>query len=182
MKKTQAGNPEPLVTVGRVTKEWGLKGEVLVSPLTFDPGRLWDLKKVAIEFKLSQNRQGTLQWVDIVPVRHHGNLLLIGIKGVETPEDARKYRGALIQARQSESPGLPEGVYYQHQIIGLSVYTVAGERLGTVDSIMETGSNDVYVIKGSGKEYLLPAISDVIKKIDVVSGEMVVTLMAVAEE
>ena len=72
---------------------------------------------------------------------------------------------------------LPEDEYYWHDIIGLEVVTDDGLSLGRVESIVPTGSNDVYVCAGGEREILLPAIDDVVKEIDVKKGTMVVTLI-----
>ncbi|MCL4537491.1 MAG: ribosome maturation factor RimM [Nitrospirae bacterium] len=167
---------ESLVTIGRVLKEWGLKGELMVLPLTFDPERFSGLGEVAVQ------HQGVIEWKRLKSVRPHKNNLLLSFEGCGTPEDARKYRSALIKIKKSESPKLPTGVYYQYQIIGLSVYTVKGDYLGEVESIFETGSNDVYVVRGEDKEYLVPAIKDVVKEIDLESKKIIVKPMEAVEE
>lgn len=167
---------ESLVTVGRVVREWGLRGEVIVQPLTFDPKRFSELKEVTVQVK---NR---IEQKKIGSVRLHKNNLLITFSGCETPEDARRYRGALIKIKESESPKLPDGVYYHYQIIGLNVYAINGEYLGKIKSILETGSNDVYIVRGEDREYLIPAIKDVVKEIDLESKKMIVKPMEVEEE
>jgi 16S rRNA processing protein RimM len=159
---------EGLVTVGRVLREWGLKGEVIVLPLTFDPERFSRLKEVAVQI-----RDG-IEQKKLRSVRPHKSNLLIGFEGCDTPEDARKYRGALIKIKKSESPKLPDGVYYHYQIIGLDVYTINGDYLGQITSIFETGSNDVYVVRGEDRECLIPAIKDVIQEIDLEAKKMMV--------
>lgn len=65
-------------------------------------------------------------------------------------------------------------MYYHEQIIGTSVYTTQGELIGIVESILETGSNDVYVVKQDEREYLIPAIKDVIKKVDLKNGRILI--------
>jgi 16S rRNA processing protein RimM len=72
---------------------------------------------------------------------------------------------------------LPEGEYYWHDIIGLDVYSEEGTYIGIVESVFPTGSNDVYVCRGEKREILLPAIADVIRKIDVNQGVMTVKLL-----
>jgi 16S rRNA processing protein RimM len=72
---------------------------------------------------------------------------------------------------------LPEGEYYWRDIIGLNVYTEEGKLLGQIESVFPTGSNDVYVCKGEEREILLPAIADVIRKIDVTRRVMIVRLL-----
>lgn len=166
---------EKLITVGRILKEWGLNGELIVLPLTFDPDRFSKLREVVVELR------GVIEKKRIISIKFHKNNLLIGFEGCGTPEDARRYRGALIKIKESESPKLPDGVYYHYQIIGLEVYTDNGQYLGQVRSILETGSNDVYVVMRDKREYLIPAIKDVIKEIDLKTNRMIVRPMEVIE-
>lgn len=169
---------DPLITIGRVVREWGLKGELLVEPLTFDPDRFLRLREVAV----AAGREKTVTRHLLISVRPHGKFLVLSIDGSKDPEEARKYRGAQIQVRRSESPVLPEGVYYQYDIIGLKVRTADGRELGTIRSILETGSNDVYVVRGADMERLIPAIKDVVQRIDLKAGVMTVKLPETAEE
>jgi len=76
---------------------------------------------------------------------------------------------------EEESPPLPEDVYYYYQIIGLKVFTVDGVYIGGVSDIIETGSNDVYVVRDEEKEYLIPAIRDVIKDIDIGNRRIIIS-------
>ncbi|MFA5353328.1 MAG: ribosome maturation factor RimM [Thermodesulfovibrionales bacterium] len=166
---------EPLVTIGRIQREWGIKGEFLVIPMTFDPERFLSLPEAFVGEDVSVCRKFT-------GARFHKNLILMGIEGCRTPEEARLLRGSLIRIKSSESPELPEGTYYQHQIIGLMVYTSDGRCLGKVESIIETRSNDVYVVRGEEGEILIPAIRDVVREIDLESGRIVVDPLDMLEE
>jgi len=182
---------EGLITIGKVLKEWALKGEILVLPLTFDPNRFFNLQKAAFHFETpNESSKGSSrvktspghanrgpEWKRLKSVKFHNDLILLGLENCDTPEEARKYRGALIKISPTESPELPEGLYYHYQITGLSVYTVDGDFLGEVVEIMETTSNDIYVVRGNSREYLVPAIKDVVKDIDLKSGKMTVKLM-----
>ncbi len=96
---------------------------------------------------------------------------------IEDREAAEALRGWLVQVPEHEAWKLPKGQYYWHQIIGLDVVTKDGRRLGSVADILETGANDVYIVKRDGGELLLPAIKDVIKKISPETGEMIVELL-----
>ncbi|NTU42533.1 MAG: 16S rRNA processing protein RimM [Nitrospirales bacterium] len=164
-----------LVAIGRVLKEWGIRGEFLVIPMTFDPERFLDLSEIVMG-----DVPGALR--KIRSVRFHKDLILMGIEGCSTPEDARKLRGALLRIEKGESPPLPEGTYYHYQIIGLEVYTTDGRCLGRVESIMETKGNDIYVVKGDGGEHLIPSIRDWVRKIDLEEGRMVVEPMDTVED
>ncbi|GER94202.1 16S rRNA processing protein RimM [hot springs metagenome] len=167
---------ESIVVIGRVMREWGLKGEMIVQPLTFDPERFLKLKDVFVQI------QDIIEHKKLKSVKPYRNNILISIEECNTPEDVRRYRGALIKIKESESPKLPEGVYYHYQIVGLSVYTVDGNYLGKITSIFATGSNDVYIVNNDDREYLIPAIKDVIREIDLEARKMIVKLMEVVEE
>ncbi len=99
------------------------------------------------------------------------------VRGVADREAAEALRGWLVQVPEDEAWKLPKGQYYWHQIIGLAVVTRDGRRLGTVADILETGANDVYVVRREGADLLLPAIKDVVKEISPERGEMVVELL-----
>lgn len=167
---------EYIVTVGKILREWGLNGEVIVLPLTFDPKRFLKLREVALQ------SSGKIEYKKIRSARPHKGNILLAFNGCKTRDEAKKYRDALIKIKSSESPKLPEGVYYHYQIIDLNVYTIEGDYLGKIVSIVETGSNDVYVVKGDNREYLIPAIKDAVKEIDLKSKKMIVKLMEAVEE
>lgn len=176
-------NNEDLTVVGKVVKEWGIKGDMLVLPLTFDPEQFSKLNEIVIQPEAAARSGSNMQivWKMLQSVRPHKNLLLVKIDGCETPEEARKYRNALIKIKKSQRPDLPDGVYYHHQIVGLAVYTDDGICLGEIKEIIETRSNDVYVVRGEGREYLIPAVNDAVKEIDLKSKKMVIKLMEVVE-
>jgi 16S rRNA processing protein RimM len=76
---------------------------------------------------------------------------------------------------RSQLPKLEEDEYYWYDLIGLEVVTVDGERLGSIAEIFETGSNDIYVVRGGKREYLIPAVSAVIDSVDLEGGRMLIT-------
>ena len=113
----------------------------------------------------------------IQSVRWHNKVMLVKILGYDSPEDAAKFRNTTLFVRVDELPELPEGQYYHHQLLGMRVLLENGEVAGVLEEILTTGANDVYTIrKADGSELLLPAIEDVIIKVDLERGEMVVRL------
>lgn len=110
-------------------------------------------------------------------IRDDKHALIISFDGISRREDAALLRNALIEIDKRSLPQLTENEFYHHQIIGLLVVTQEGREVGRITGIMETGSNDVYVVKGRGREYLIPAIRDVISKIDPGSGTIVIRPM-----
>ena len=117
------------------------------------------------------NERKTLK---VCTVRDDRGSLLVTFHGISTREDASALRQATIELDGNELPELPEHEYYHHQIVGLTVITAGGDELGKIAEIMETGGADVYIVRGRGKEYLIPAIRDVIAGIDLSSGIMTV--------
>jgi 16S rRNA processing protein RimM len=116
--------------------------------------------------------------VKITRIRNHQDGILVGLDGYQTPELAGKFRNQALCILSLPSTLLEKGEYYHHDLIGLNVLDEAKHHLGQLDRIIETGANDVYVVvEKSGKEILLPAIPDVIKKIDLIELKMVVHLL-----
>jgi 16S rRNA processing protein RimM len=97
---------------------------------------------------------------------------------VHDRESAGLLRNSLVYVRADEIPALPEGEYYHHQILGLRVVSDQGQMLGTVVEILETGANDVVVIRPEvGREILVPLVNDFILRIDLQAGVLHVRLV-----
>ena len=99
--------------------------------------------------------------------RPHQKGMIVKFKGIETPEEAGQFRNQWVYIRTKDAPKLPEGQVYQHELIGFQVVDENENRLGELLEILETGANNVYVVKDeSGRELLLPAIPSVVLDID----------------
>ena len=107
-----------------------------------------------------------------------GKTTLLSIEGVGSREGATALRDEYVQVREDSLPPLPEGDYYQFQLIGLAVRTTDGRDLGTLAEVMTTGGADVYVVRGPLGEVLLPAVAEVISEIDLEARTMTVEPMA----
>ncbi|MFA5072913.1 MAG: ribosome maturation factor RimM [Nitrospirota bacterium] len=162
-----------LITIGKVLKPWGVKGELKIMPLTDFPKRFQDLDRVSLV-----SPAGKEIICDIASVRYDANEIpFFCLKGYETPEKAKLFNGWFIKIPREQAVPLPEGRYYWFQLIGMDVFSEAGEKLGTITDIFETGSNDVYVVKRGRKEIYIPAIRDIIKQVDPAQNRMVIHLM-----
>jgi 16S rRNA processing protein RimM len=160
------------LAIGRVVRAHGVKGEISVSILTDFPERFETTEWVYLgdEFEATAHRLETYRW-------HKKNILLT-LAGITDRNQAGRLKGQLVQVPIEEAMPLPEGSYYLYQLMGLQVITSGGNILGSVTDIIETGANDVYVIKkDSQREILLPAIPDVVKSIDIEQGRMIVELI-----
>ena len=125
---------------------------------------------------LIRDTRGREAHYEINWVKPHTGTPLLSLKGITNRDQAMPLVGGEVFIPQSELPELDEGTYYWHDLIGLEVYTKAEEFLGRIESIIETGSNDVYVVKKDREEVLIPALESVVLEIDLQSKRMRVDL------
>ena len=157
------------LAVARVVGAHGVRGEIRCEVLTDFPERL---KKTP---RLYAGDSHTPLVVE--RARLHGPGAILKIEGVDSRDDAQRLRGQTLSVPEAEAVRLSEGAYFWHQIIGLRVRTIDGQELGTVTEILQTGSNDVYVVRDGPREVLVPAIRDVVKAIDLSAGEITIELL-----
>jgi 16S rRNA processing protein RimM len=159
------------LAIGRVVRAHGLKGEISVTVLTEFPERFEIIEQVYLgdQFEATPYPLKSYRW-------HKDNVLLT-LSGITNRDEAETLKGQLVQVPIEEAMPLPDGAYYHYQLVSLEVVTTAGERLGVLSEVMETGANDVYVVDNEGKEILLPAIADVVKSIDMEKGRIVVEVI-----
>lgn len=155
------------LAIGKVLRPHGIRGELRLEMHTGSPSHLSEVETVYIGDNHEPRR--------LKSFRLHKGLLLISVEGCGDRDAADALRGLLVSVKQDDAAPLKPGEYYHHQIVGLSVVTDAGEEIGSVAEIVETGANDVYVVRGPGGDVLLPAIKSVILKIE--PPQMVVHLM-----
>ena len=111
-------------------------------------------------------------------VKYIKNIVILKLQGINTIEQAEEYRNLYMYIDRKDAIKLPKDTYFIRDLIGIEVYTNDGEKLGIIDDIFKTGSNDVYVVRNSlGKQILLPAISSVIEKIDLENKKVTVNLI-----
>lgn len=161
-----------LIEIGKAVKSKGLKGCIKAASFCESPELLLSLEEVFLGREIQHVTPFTVE-----KIVSRGNFFLLDLDGVENREASDVLIGCYIFAPSRALKKLPEGEYYWHDIIGLEVLTDDGLSLGRIETIVPTGSNDVYVCAGGEREVLLPAIDDVIKEIDVEKGTMVVTLI-----
>lgn len=149
-----------------------MKGELKALPLS---DNIHILK--ADSTVLLSTPEGVQENKKIKSIKKHNKYFIISFYEVFDKESAAKYRDSTVNVKKDLLPALNEGEYFYDQIIGLSVYTTVGNILGKVVDIFETGSNDVYVIKNNDKEYLIPAIKDVVKKIELKENRIIIKVM-----
>ena len=161
-----------LLEIGQIVNSYGIKGFLKVVPYTDDITRYSNLKEIYIE----KNKK--LEKMEIEEVKYHKNLVLLKLKGIDDINETLKYKNCYIKIDRKDAVVLPENSYFIVDLINIEVYTEEDKYLGKIIDIFPTGSNDVYVVKDElGKQILLPAIREVIKKVDIENKKMIVHLL-----
>ena len=160
------------IEIGQIVNTNGLKGVVKVNPFTDDISKFEDLKYVYIQLK------NELKKVKIEQVRYNKNQVLLKLEGIDSIQEAEKYRNFYLKTEKESQEDLGEDTYYIVDLIGLDVYSDKNEYLGKIEDVFPTGSNDVYVVKDNlGKQILIPAIADVVKEVDLKNKKMTINLI-----
>jgi 16S rRNA processing protein RimM len=163
---------EQFFQVGVITTTHGLKGDVKVYPTTDDIKRFERLKTVILENK---NEHMNLE---IENVRYFKNLVILKFKGIDDINDVEKYKGMSLLVARKDALELREGQYYLADLIDLQVLLEDGTGLGVLTEVLQTGANDVYVVKTKeDKELLIPAIKDCILEVNMETRCMKVHLL-----
>ena len=155
------------MAVGRVIRPHGIRGELLVDPYSET------VRSIEAESEVFIGSPENAYTVS--SIRSHRRRLILKVAECDDRDAAEAFRGNEIFIPMQAAEPLPEGVYYRWQILGLTVREEAGQELGTVADILETGANDVYVVEADGaRELLLPAIESVILEVDLEAGQLLV--------
>ena len=165
-------NPGRRITVARVTKPQGLKGEVRVS--LFD-GSVDVFSRLARMTVVKQGEPPRV--VTLETVRTHGSTVIA--KFVETTDRAaaESLVGCDLEVPEEDIPRLPSGEFYTYQLEGLTVVTETGEPLGTLEEVLDMPAHDVYVVRQGDREVMLPATDEIVKSIDLEKGLVIVHLL-----
>lgn len=161
------------ISIGRIAGPHGIQGAVKVysyaeSPSVFKTG-------LSLYLKRPGDSGGELHLVKWAASQARFVLLLF--EGINSRASADNLKGFELFIEKTDLPQLDEGVYYWNDIIGLLVFSSDDEYIGRVESIMETGANDIYVVKNEkGEEVLIPAIESVVTDIDIAQKRMKVNL------
>lgn len=157
------GSPQPgeplFLAIGRLRRPHGVKGEIIMEVLTNFPDRLHANMLVCVgeEHELHEIEQ----------LRSHNKAVIIKFTGLDDRDQVGRLRNEIVYLQSADYPELPEGEYYYFQLLGLLVLDESGKELGYLVEILETGANDVYVVRSAdGNEILLPAIHSVILEVN----------------
>lgn len=166
---------EDWFAVGKITKPQGLRGEVRVLSNTDFPEQ-----RFAIGNTLYLNLEGSTERMPLTITSHrtHKQFELLKFEGYDNINEVESWRNGILSVPEEDLIPLDEGEFYYHEIIGCSVVTEEGAPVGDIAEIIETGANDVWVVKDNGKkDRLIPYIDEVVKEIDVENKRVTIHLM-----
>lgn len=164
---------EDLFRVGVIANTHGVKGEVKVFPTTDAPERFKKLKSVILDTKREKLT------LELQSARFFKNLVIVKFKGIDDINDIEKYKGCDLYVTRENATPLDEGEYYIADLIDMKVVDDEGKELGVLFDVMQTGANDVFVVKlnDSDKELLLPNIPDCVLNVDLENGVITVHVL-----
>lgn len=161
-----------LIAIGKIIKAHGIRGDLVILPMTDNPARFKKLKNVFVGTTEASVRETSVSGVS---VESRGVRLRLAVASDRTA--AERLVGSLLFVDEKDAIRLPKGTYFIHDIIGLGAVDETGAAIGVVKDVLKYPANDVYVLEKDGREILLPAVKAFIKRIDVASGTLHVKLI-----
>ncbi|MFJ7980344.1 ribosome maturation factor RimM [Lysinibacillus xylanilyticus] len=162
--------------VGRIVNTHGIRGEVRVLSTTD-----FEEERFAVGIKLAAFKKDDKKptWVTIESMRRHKNFILLTFEGMNNINLVESFKEGMLKITKDQMTDdlLKENEYFFHEIIGCTIVSEEGETIGTVTDILQTGANDVWVVKGTKKEHYIPYIEDIVKEIDVDEKKIVIHVM-----
>ena len=163
--------PENTLLIGRIVGAHGTGGVCKIvsyaeSLTVFETG-----SRLFVEREATHGQTCEVLWV-----KPHSKGALMALRGVTNRDAAKALQGAGLYIDKRRLPALEEENYYWFELIGMEVYTQDGDYLGRLESVMPTGSNDVYVVRAKDQETLVPALSSVVRRVDIAERRMEVVL------
>lgn len=159
------------ILIGKIVNTHGVKGEVKIYPYTDDIDNLSNIKEFYLDKELSNK-------FIVENCRPHKNMLIAKLKDVSDVDSALRLKDKDIFINKNSLDKLDEGTYYIFDLIGLDVFDMDENKIGVLQNVEQNGANDIYeVLTLDGKKIYLPAIREVIKKVDIGNKKMYVCIM-----
>ena len=159
-----------LVTIGEITKPYGLRGEVRVTPLTDDPERFHRLAECVV-WDASRNERETRR---ITTARRHGEAVVLGFDGCTTADGAAALTGRFVALPRAAALPAPDGRFYPWQLEGCLVVTEDGRTVGHVTGIDHAPAQDLWIVTDGSHERLIPAVPEIVSEVDLAQRRVVI--------
>ena len=161
---------EELIPVGKIIGTHGIKGQLKVHSYSGNIESLSAARSVILK-----SADGALRELTLTSFKANSGKFIISLQDFDDIDQAKPLQGSELCLKRCHLPKLTDDEYYWSDLIGLQVITDDGSLLGTITDIFETGSSDIYVVQGEKREYLIPAIADVVKQVDLNGGRIIIT-------
>jgi len=161
-----------LIVIGHVIRPHGVTG--LLRIVSYAESRETFLEAGSVFLKTGKNE---LHEKAVDSIQPHRSFFYLRLSGLDSAEQAETFRGAEILIPKDSLQKEDEDEFFWHELLGMEVYLTNGEYLGVVRDIFPTGSNDVYVVEDEGREFLIPAIHQVVREIDISQKRMIISPM-----
>jgi 16S rRNA processing protein RimM len=159
---------QQLVPLGEIVTTHGLEGWLKLNPFNPATAAFDSIDEVYLE-------RGGARWShNLEAHRLHNRQILFKLHGVNGIDAAKSLVGATLSVAEDSLPALEPGQYYHFQAIGLEVLDLRGNRLGTVTGTFSAGSGEIYVVTGIDKEFLIPAVKEIVENIDFDARKMII--------
>jgi 16S rRNA processing protein RimM len=161
---------EDLVVIGEVTRPHGLRGEVRVTPHTDRPERFEGLNECVLWDPATDTRDVRR----ITGVRRQGDAVLLVLAGCASVEASAALVGRLVALPREQALPPPPGHVYPWQLVGCRVVTDDGHPVGELSGIEPSPAHDLWVVRGAGREHLIPAVAEIVVEVDVDARRIVI--------
>ncbi len=162
-------NLRDLILIGHVIRPQGIAGLLRIVSYAQSRETFFQAGSVFIDKGHSEFEERK-----VIDIKSHGSSYVLRLSGLNSIEQAEIFRAARIFIRKDSLIKRDEDEFFYYELLGLNVYLSTGQYLGVVKEIFPTGSNDVYVVESQEKEYLIPAIHQVIKEINIAQKRIVI--------
>lgn len=174
-KRNSSGTPagkvsERLIPIGEIVATHGIEGWLKLKPYNPDTAIFSATEKIFLE------KEGVHSPCLLEATRAHKGQFLLKLRGIEGIANAQKWVGSILCVEEELLQPLSPGEYYYYQTVGLEVFDTRGGRVGTIKRIWSKPGGDLYVVQGEAKEYLIPAVKEIIEKIDLPGGKIIINL------
>lgn len=159
---------ERSIPVGEIVTTHGLDGWLKLKPYNPETTVFSSGREIALE------KNGVSSAQEIEASRPHRRQFLVKLRGVDTIEQAAKWVGSTVSILEEALQPLAAGEYYHFQAVGLEVFDTKGQRIGVVTRTWSTPGGELYVVQGPIREHLIPAVREIVERIDVAAGKLII--------
>lgn len=157
------------IKVGKIVNTHGVKGCLKCMTLTDDPDRFEELEYVYTEKDNTRRK--------IMDVWFRKDMVYLMLENINDMNAAESFKDTYISIYEDQLRELPQDSYYLFDLEGMEVFSSEGEHLGKIDIVYQTGANDVYEVINGNKSFLIPAVKEVVKEVDIKNKKMVINII-----